>query len=102
MHRELDAAREIMASQVLYIFLIIDIVDLDLKILPLLKVILHVKALHPRWAQVVHDDLSHSDSLPLIAHLLVEDNHTICSGECIQIGQVFAREAQTDGLDEAA
>jgi len=73
------------ASEVVQIFLVIHVVDLDSKVLTLLKVILNVKALNPDWVQVVHDDLCHTDFLPLLANLLVKDNHAIGSRECIQI-----------------
>lgn len=90
-----------MTREVVEIIFVIDIIDLNFKILSLLKMILHVKTLHPGWAQVVHDDFSHSDSLPLLTNLLVKHNHAIGSREGIQIGQVLTSKAQTDGLYQA-
>jgi len=65
-------------------------------------VILHVKALNPAGAQVVHDDFCHADALPLRSCLAIEDSHAVCPRERVQIGQVLAGKAQADGLHETA
>ena len=101
MDGKLDTASEVMPRQILHIPLIVDIVHLHLEVLPLLKVILHVKALDPGRIQVVHDDLCHAQFLPCATDLLVEDNHAIGSREGVQIGKIFTGETQTDGLAEA-
>ena len=99
---ELERAGEVVSGQVADIALVVDVVDLQLELLPPLKVILHVEALDPDRIQVVHDDLSHAEALPLGAHLLVKDNHAVGARESIQVWQVLAGEAEADGLDEAA
>ena len=101
MDRKLDTASEVMPRQILHILLIVDIVHFHLEVLPLLKVILHVKALDPGWIQVVHDNLCHAQFLPLVTDLLVKDNHAISSRECVQIWKIFTCKAQTDRLTEA-
>lgn len=90
-----------MPTKIIQVALIVDIVDLDFVHLALLKVVLHVKALDPGRVQVVHDDLSDAKSLPLRSLLAVEGKHAIGSREGIQVGQILAGEAETDGLDEA-
>ena len=90
---ELDGAGEVVAGQVADVFLVIDVVDLDLKVLALLEVILHIEALYPLWAQVIHNDLGHAQSLPLVPDLLVKDNHAVSARERVQVGQVLAGEA---------
>lgn len=91
-----------MTSEVCQVRFIIDIVDLNLVDLAPLEVILHIKALDPAGAQVVHDDLCHANALPLCPCLAIEDSHSIRPRERVQVGQVLASKAQADSLHEAA
>ena len=75
-----------MTSQVVDVLLVINVVDFNLKVLTLLEMILHIKALNPLWVQVIHNDLSHAQFLPLVTNLLVKDNHAVSSCESVQIG----------------
>ena len=49
-----------MATQVVDIVSVIDIVHFSFELLALLKVVLNVEALDPCWIQIVHDDLCES------------------------------------------
>ena len=91
-----------MTRKICEVGLIINVIHLDLVCFTPLEVVLHVEAFDPAWAQVVHDDFSHADTLPLSARLSIENEHTICPRECIQIRQILASKTQTYGLDEAA
>ena len=82
-----------MTGQVVDVFLIVDIIDLNLEVLALLEMILHIEALHPLRAQVIHNDFGHAQLLPLVANLLVEDDHTVSTRESVQVGQILAGEA---------
>ena len=90
---ELDRASEVVAGQVVDVFLVVDVVDLDFEVLALLEMILHIEALHPLWAQVIHNDFGHSQLLPLVADLFVKDDHTVSARESVQVGQILACEA---------
>ena len=83
MDRELEGADIVVASKVVQIVFVVDVVDLDLVGLALFEVVLDIEALHPGGVEVVHDNLCHAKSLPLVAHLLVEDQHTI--GPCKRV-----------------
>lgn len=102
MDGKFDVANFVVASEVVEIVHVIDIVHLDLELLSLLEVILDVEGLNPDGVEVVHDDLGHADALPLVAHLLVEYHHAVCPGESVKIGQVLTGEAKADGLHKAA
>ena len=90
---KLDRASEVVAGQVVDVFLVVDVVDLDLEVLALLEMILHIEALHPLGAQVIHNDFGHSQLLPLVADLFVKDDHAVSARESVQVGQVLAGEA---------
>ena len=90
MDSELKRTNEIVVGQGGHVDQIVHIVDLDLEVLPLLEVILHVKALNPLRREVVADDFSHANFVPLSAHLLVKYDHPICAGKRIQVGEVLA------------
>lgn len=89
---EFERSREIMVSKVLQVLEVVDIIDFNLVVLSLLKVVLDVEGLDPGRAEVVHDDFGHADSEPLSSLLTVEDYHSVCAGESVQIGQVFTCE----------
>ena len=90
-----------MAREVAWVCSVVDIVDLDLELLAPLKVVLDVETLDPDRVEIVHDDLCHTQALPLRPSLLVEDQEAIRAGECIQVGQVLAGEIEANGLHEA-
>ena len=102
MDRKFERPSEVVPSKICQVRLIINIIYLDLVELAPFEVILHVKALDPARAQVVVDDLRHTDALPLSACLAVENKHAVSPGERIQIWQILTREAETYGLDQAA
>ena len=76
--------------------MVINIINFDLVVLTLLKVILDIERFDPGRTQVVHDHLSDSESVPLLSLLAIEYNHTIGTGECIQVGQIFTCEGECD------
>ena len=101
MDGELEVAHVIVSVEILDVRGIIDIIQIDPELLALLEVVLNVERLDPARVEVVHDDLSHADTLPLVAHLLGKDDHAIGSCECIHVGQVDAGEAERHSLDKA-
>ena len=90
-----------MAREVLEIIKVVNVVDFGLIILTLLEMILHIETFDPSWIQVVHDDFSHSDFVPLVVNLPVQYGHSISSRECIHIWKVFGRDGKGDRVDES-
>ena len=84
--REFKAADIVMRGQITQIRRAINVVDLDLVLLASLEMILYIKACHPGRVQVVLDVFGHSNALPLIPHLSVEDKNAVSSGEGVHIG----------------
>ena len=62
-----------MAAKVEQVLLIVNVIDIDFVVLSPFKVILDIEALDPGGVQVVHDDLCHTEALPLSALLAVKD-----------------------------
>lgn len=101
MDGKFDISDFVVASEVVKVVHVINIVYLDSELLTLFKMVLDVKGLDPDGGQVVHDNLRHAYALPLVAHLLVEYHHTIGPGESVKIGQILTGKAKADGLHEA-
>ena len=72
-----------MATQIVDVVSVINIVHFCFELLTLLKVVLNIEALDPGWIKIVHDDLCESELLPRVANLLVEDDEAISARERI-------------------
>ena len=80
---------EIMAGKVCEIIKVVYVIDFDLIVFTLLKMILYIETLDPNRVQVIHDDFCHTDSVPLVTRLPVKYNHSISSCESIHVWKVF-------------
>ena len=92
MKRKLHRANGVVASKVVQIVKVVNVVDLGLVVLPLLEVVLHVETLDPCRAQVVHDYFRHANLLPRFSYLSVEHDHAVCARERVQVRKILARE----------
>ena len=101
MDGELKLAGQVVPAEVIKIVKVVDVVNYDLVVLSLLKVIGHFKVLHPFRVQVVHDDLRLANFFPLRALFFKENAHTIGTSESVQVWQVAALEGKCNCVDEA-
>ena len=85
-----------MAGKIVHILQIIDIINLHFEVLALLKVILDIETLDPGGVEVVTDDLSHADALPLVSEPAVEHDHAVSARERIQVRQIAAGERKSN------
>ena len=92
---------KVVRLEVVWVVEVLDVVNDGLVVLTLLEVVLDLETLDPLWVHGVHDNLGLSELHPLVAALLVEHYHSVCSGERVQIWKVLASECQADYVDEA-
>lgn len=83
MECKLHGSNEIVSSKVVEIVEVVDVVDFNLVVLTLFEVVLHIETLDPGWVQVVHDNLSLSNLVPLVPRLSIQDAHSISPRKCI-------------------
>lgn len=102
MNRELKGTNEVMTLEVHWIFMVVYIIHFDFIVLSLFEVVLDIEGLHPGWAQVVHDNFSDAQTVPLVARLSIQDHHSISPGECVQVWKILAGERESDRVHKAA
>ena len=91
MDGEFQAPYEVVVCQRVYVDQVVDIVDLDLEVFPLLEVILHVETFNPLRREIVTNHFRHAKLLPLCAHLPVKHYHSVRARKCIIIWQILTR-----------
>lgn len=69
MELKFDFTDEVVALNILQLFVVITIKDLNFELFLLLEVIVDGDLLNPSWIQIVMDDLSLTDLLPETASL---------------------------------
>ncbi len=74
-----------MVCESVYVYQVIDIVNLNFKVFPLLKVVLHVKTLDPLRGEVVANHFGHAKFVPLRAYLSVKHYHSVSARKSVQI-----------------
>lgn len=97
MQREFKFTNEVMQFKLGYLVEVVDVVNLNLEDLFLFEFVRHIEVLDPLRVQIVHDDLSHSNLLPLTkatssAFLLIEHGHAISARERVHVRQPLACE----------
>lgn len=101
MDGELQAPYEVVVCQRVYVDQVVDIVDLDLEVFPLLKVILHVETLDPLWREIVANHFGHAKFVPLCANLPVKHYHSVRARKRIIIWQILTSKRKSNRLDQA-
>lgn len=90
MDGKLKATDKVVVGKSSHVDQVVNVVDLNLEVLALLKVVLNVEAFDPLGREVVTNDFSHSNFVPLGARLFVKYHHSVRSRKRIQVWQVLA------------
>ena len=95
---EFNATAKVLLREIVDVAVIVDVVDLDLKSLTLLKVILDGHFGDPLWRQVIVNDFSLSQLGPHVALLLVHDQERVRERHSVHVGEIFAPEGEAEFL----
>lgn len=99
MQCEVQVSERIMRTQVVDIFVVINVVDFNFELVIFLEVVLNADFGHPLRTQVVMNDFSLADLLPRVAKLLEHKEDRVRLGKSIHVCQVTARELKLQLLN---
>ncbi len=71
MQGKLNFTNEVMTLKIQNVVKVVNIVNFNLELLTDFEIVLDIELFYPLWWQAVHNDFGHTQSLPLIANLLV-------------------------------